>query len=211
MTVTVVKNFRGARALVCHADDPSRVKLVATLARLGLEVILREPGSDEPRPAAVDIVFFDADEEPEAAPEPLDVPLVALIGVEAPSRLARVLRRRAAAYIIKPVRASGVYTALVVAFSEHARRKAEAEEREAVASRLAGRRDLFRALLHIMRSEGVDDDTAFRHLRRESMRRRLPVETVAREIVASLGEIGTVAPGGDGTAQEAINKQRREA
>jgi AmiR/NasT family two-component response regulator len=208
MTAPVIQNFRGARALVCHAEDASRVKLAATLARLGLAVVVREPGSAEPHPTTIDVVFFDADEEPETVPEALDVPLVALIGVEAPSRLARVVRRRAAAYIVKPVRTTGVYTALVVAFSEHARRKAEAEEREAIARRLAGRRDLFRALLHVMRTDGLDEDAAFRHLRRESMRRRVPVEDLAREIVAALGEIGTAVADGHGPAEETVIKKR---
>lgn len=197
MSAPVVRNFRGARALVCHADDGSRATLAERLARLGLEVTLHDPGSAEPKPAAGthDVVFFDADDGSEGVPiEAFDVPLIALIGVEAPSRLARVVRRRAAAYIVKPVRSSGIYTALVVAFSEHARRKAEAEERAALARRLASRRYMIKAILTIMDRDGGDDETAFQTLRRDAMRRRIPIEDVARQIVAEADETHDSSP-----------------
>jgi len=203
VSAPVVRNFRGARALVCHADDGSRATLAETLLRLGLEVTLFDPASDAPRPSPDDhdVVFFDADEGADGTPsDPPDVPLIALIGVEAPSRLARVVKRRAAAYIVKPVRSSGIYTALVVAFSEHARRKAEAEERAALGRRLASRRHMIKAILAIMARDGTDDEAAFQTLRRDAMRRRIPIEDVARQIVAEADEIET--------APETLNAKR---
>lgn len=203
MSSPVVRNFRGARALVCHVDDGSRATLAVALRRLGLEVTLHDPGVAEPRPPAgtYDVLFFDADEGSDNAATGVDdVPLIALIGVEAPSRLARVVRRRAPAYIVKPVRSSGVYTALVVAFSEHARRKAEAAERAALARRLASRRHIIKAILAIMARDGEDDETAFQTLRRDAMRRRIPIEDVAREIVAEADETET--------APETLNAKR---
>ena len=104
------------------------------------------------------------------------------------------VRRRAAAYIVKPVRSSGIYTALVVAFSEHARRKAEGEERAALARRLASRRHMIKAILTIMERDGLDDEAAFQSLRREAMRRRIPIEDVARQIVAEADETDQSAP-----------------
>ncbi len=197
MSAPVVRNFRGARALVYHADDGSRATLAETLLRLGLEVTLYDPGSAEPKPPAdtYDVLFFDADEGSDgAATDACDVPLIALIGVEAPSRLARVVRRRAPAYIVKPVRSSGIYTALVVAFSEHARRKAEAEERAALARRIASRRHMIKAILTIMDRDGLDDEAAFQTLRRDAMRRRIPIEDVARQIVAEADASHQSAP-----------------
>lgn len=204
MSAPVVRNFRGARALVCHADDASRATLAENLLRLGLEVTLFDPAAGAGKPALEehDVVFFDADEGPDgAATDAPDVPLIALIGVEAPSRLARVVKRRAAAYIIKPVRSSGIYTALVVAFSEHARRKAEAEERAALGRRIASRRHMIKAILTIMDRDGLDDEAAFQSLRREAMHRRIPIEDVARQIVAE-------ADATDEPAPETLNAKR---
>lgn len=197
MRTPIVRNFRGARALICHGADTSRATLEESLARLGLEVTLYDPSSTEPKPpaGAHDVVFFDADEGSEGlATDDVDVPLIALIGVEAPSRLARVVRKRAAAYIIKPVRSSGIYTALVVAFSEHVQRKAEAAERAALIERLGSRRYMIKAVLTIMRRDGHDEEAAFHSLRREAMRRRIPIEDVARDIVAGSQEKNHSAP-----------------
>lgn len=186
MSGSVVRNFRGARALVCHADDGSRAALAKTLARLGLEVTFHDPGLPDPKPAAdaYDVIFFDADARFEdASSDPPGVPLIALIGVETPSQLARVVRRCATGYIVKPLRSSGIYTALVVAFAEDARRKAEAQERAVLVRRVNSRRHMIKAILLIMKRNGVDDEAAFQALRREAMRRRLPIEDVAQQIL----------------------------
>ena len=45
-----------------------------------------------------------------------DVPIIALIGTETPSRLKWLLDLQPASFLIKPLRSAGLYTALVVAF-----------------------------------------------------------------------------------------------
>lgn len=189
----VIQNFRGQRALVALADDANRATLVATLGRLGLEVEERDPStvSDASDIGGCDVIFFDADVGPGSgfADGPTTgVPLIALIGSEAPSHLVGVTRQRAAAYIMKPVRSSGVFTALFVAFNEHACRRREAEERQLLNRRLAGRRELVKAIISLMNQYGIDDEDAFQRLRRESMRRRVAIEVVAREILAGPSE-----------------------
>jgi two-component system, response regulator / RNA-binding antiterminator len=184
----VVQNFRGARALIVHPADRNREVLDVTLRRLGLLVALVEPGSRAPSPSIVDcdIVFFDADEGlggvfgdaplPEAA-------YVALIGLEAPGRLARVVRQRCCGFLMKPIRSAGVFTALFVAFNEFAQRRREVRERGELVKRLAGRRHVTKALLLLMAEHSIDDDEAYRRLRRESMQRRIPIDALARERV----------------------------
>jgi len=189
----IAQNFRGARALVVHADDANRETLAITLRRLGLLVALIEPGGEGPVPGVedCDVVFFDADEGlggvfGEAAPP--DAAYVAMIGVEAPGRLARVVRQRCAGYLMKPIRASGVFTALFISMNEFAQRRREARVRAAMADRLAGRRTVSKAVLRIMTDSGVDDDEAYRLLRRESMRRRMTIEALACERLAETPE-----------------------
>jgi AmiR/NasT family two-component response regulator len=188
MTDPVIQNFRGARALIVHRDDMNRATLATTLQRLGLHVASIEPGAGVGAAATegCDLVFFDADEGlggvfGEARPP--DAAYVALIGVEAPGRLARVVRQRCCGYLMKPIRPAGVFTALFLAVNEFAERKRAIQEREAMAERVAGRRAVTKAILAIVAKHGVDDEEAYRRLRRESMRRRAPVETVARELL----------------------------
>jgi AmiR/NasT family two-component response regulator len=189
MTERVLNNFRGARALIVHAPDPNRETLARTLRRLGLLVMEVSPEA-EAAPAvdsaSCDVLFFDADQAMGGAfcvaPLPA-VPCIALVGLEAPSRLARVVRNRCSGYLLKPVRSTGIFTALFVAFNEFAVRGREARERAALADRLRDRRYVTKAILRLMAEYDVDDDEAFLLLRRESMRRRLSVERMAREIV----------------------------
>jgi AmiR/NasT family two-component response regulator len=189
MTERVLNNFRGARALVLHAADPNREVLAQTLRRLGLLVMEVEPES-EAAPATdfttCDVLFFDADQPVGGAfsDKPLpQVPYIAIVGLEAPSRLARVVRHRCCGYLLKPVRPTGIFTALFLAFNEFALRRREAGERAALADRLRDRRFVTKAILRRMAENGVDDDQAFLLLRRESMRRRLSIERLAREII----------------------------
>ena len=188
MSGPVLQNFRGARALIVHPADRNREVLDVTLRRLGLLVALVEPGSSAPCPgiADCDIVFFDADEGlggvfGDAAPP--EAAYVALVGLEAPGRLARVVRQRCCGFLMKPIRAAGVFTALFVAFNEFAQRRREARERGEFVTRLAGRRHVTKALLRLMAEHGIDDDEAYRRLRRESMQRRMPIDALARERV----------------------------
>ncbi|MFC3086604.1 ANTAR domain-containing response regulator [Tabrizicola soli] len=168
-------NFRGARALIQLRDEAGSAVLVRTLERLGLQITTD--------PAEAEIVFFDADEDV-AAPA-RDIPLVALIGSEAPSRLGRVVRQRASAWLMKPLRATGIFTAVFVAFNEHAARQREAQEREALRRRAEGRRVVVKAILQLMAKQGLSDDEAYRELRAASMRRRISVEEFAAELVAA--------------------------
>lgn len=117
--------------------------------------------------------------------EASDAPHVALIGHEVPSRLARVARQRCCGFLLKPVRATGVFSALYLAFNEAAARRRESAERAALVERQRGRRFVVKAILQLCAERCMDDESAFRWLRRESMRRRLPIERVAEEMLES--------------------------
>ncbi len=183
-------SFRGARALVIHPEDANRDTLVRTLKQLGL--LVAEVSSDNETAilaarADCDILFYDADQTPVSmlGCEALDAPHVALIGHEVPSRLARVARQRCCGFLLKPVRATGVFSALYLAFNEAAARRREAAERAALVQRQHGRRFVVKAILQLCAERHMDDESAFRWLRRESMRRRLSIERLAEEMVDS--------------------------
>lgn len=182
-----IQSFRGLRALVLHDDDRNRAVLERTLGQLGLRVGLLEP-TIETIPRAdyenAGILFVDADlgtlpplSEGDAPP------IVAVIGHETPSRLLRVVEIAACAFLIKPVRAQGVFSAIFVAVNAH-RRLASLEARVAsMASRHTGRRHVIKAVVALMQRHGIDDEEAFRVLRRESMTRRITVEEFSQQLV----------------------------
>lgn len=178
----VRSNFRGARACLILPDDAGRELLMRTLMRLGLQVVVMTPSEAEASGQGFDVAFVDADQDFDRLPQ--DIPHVALIGIEAPSRLARVIRARAAAVLPKPVRVAGVFSALFFAMNVHAIRQRDQQQRLALQRRADGRRVLIKAIIHIMETRALTDDEAYRHLRNEAMRRRIPVETYAAELMA---------------------------
>ena len=203
MSRTIQKNFRGLRALVIMAPDSNCDTLQRTLLKLGLKVTLsRTPPTGEAGPPPFDVIFFDADDGGDAAWDDgalPDLPLIALIGSEAPSRLARVIHSRAASHILKPVRSSGIFTALLLAVNEHALRVRHQQELQALHRRLAGRRVVTKAVMRLMTGCGLSEEDAYEWLRREAMQRRIPMEDMARH---------AIGPGPD-PAQDAGPQQSR--
>ncbi len=183
MTSPVRSNFRGARAWVALPEDQNRDVLVRTLDRLGVHVTATLPEATDFGAELQDVVFVDADQDFMVLGS--DIPHIALIGMEAPSRLARVVRHRAAAVLMKPVRATGVFTALFLAFNEHAIRQRELTERENLSRRAEGRRVVVKAILKIMKDRDLTDDEAYREMRLASMAKRISIEEFAAEIVAA--------------------------
>jgi AmiR/NasT family two-component response regulator len=185
--MTPIQSFRGLGALVLHGADRNRAVLERTLGQLGLRVTLLEP-TIEVLPRAdleqAGILFVDADL---GALPPLSQdnapPIVAVIGHETPSRLLRVVEIAAGAFLVKPVRAQGVFSAIFVAVNGH-RRLAGLQARVAsMASRHAARRHVIKAVVALMQRHGIDDEEAFRMLRRESMTRRITVEEFSQQLV----------------------------
>lgn len=184
MKQKIIKNFLGLRALVIHEDDGNRQVLVNVLGRLGLTVRAINP-QDPALPDALadsDILLADMIVEglpPRSAPHSL--PCIALIGSEAPSQLARVVAQGCASHIMKPIRSSGVFTALLLAVNEHDQRQKADQEISGLRQRMAGRRIVTKAVLDLMRIHGLSHDDAYERLRLTAMNRRLPIEKLARE------------------------------
>ncbi len=187
MTRRLRQNFSGLRAVVLQADDRNRAVIAETLIRLGLLVVAVDPCSDGENNSAVmasaDVLFFDADiAELPVLPAGVDVaaaPLVAVIGLETPSRLQRAFDLGPTAVLHKPIRSSGIYSALFFAINEHRRRSEMLERLRDMEGRRAARRFVNKALLQIMQERGLDDEEAYSMLRKESMRQRLTVEELA--------------------------------
>jgi AmiR/NasT family two-component response regulator len=187
MTGMLIPNFRGRRALVLHPRDRNRAAIVEQLERLGLFVSIRWP-AEAVRAEAVDVVFFDSDtgfdglfawKSGDAA-----MPLVAALGSEAPGRIEWTINQRPSAYLAKPVGSTGVFSALSIAYHDFALRRAEAEERAALVRRLEIRDVVVAAAAALVQRCGADPAVAVRLLRRESMRRRCPIEVVSALVLA---------------------------
>jgi AmiR/NasT family two-component response regulator len=181
-------NFAGWHAAILHRDDSNTERLIRQLKLLGMRTSLRwEPINAHELP---DMVIVDADQGWDGLlpwnDEHPPLPVIALLGSEAPGRIAWALDQGAGAIIAKPIASSAVYPALVMAL-------AICEERKAVAARLARleERVRMRPIVHaavrkIMEARAVEEEPAYTILRGYAMRRRLPMEQLAAFIIGGL-------------------------
>jgi AmiR/NasT family two-component response regulator len=187
-----VQNFRGATAILVMAEDRNHQTLRSILGRLGMVAHHFDPLGDSANLksllAAAEIVFVDTDmldAQLGAVVAGAALPVVAVIGIESPSRLQRAFDIEPSAVLMKPVRSNGVYTALFFAFNEKHRRQQLNGKLATLQERQGARRILVKAILHLMQSLGLNDEEAYRHLRKESMSRRIPIEELAAQILAN--------------------------
>ncbi len=190
MTVTpppARPSLRQWRAVVLHRPHASAEAVVRQLERLGLTVrqVWPELAAED---RGADVVFFDADMafdgmfpwEAGSAP----MPLVALIGSEAPGRVEWALRHGSNAHLLKPISSAGVYSALLIAAHAFDQSRLLRETIDDLRDRLRHRPTVARAMLRLMRTEGLDEVAAMRRLRSIAQDRRITVEAAAAELAS---------------------------
>jgi AmiR/NasT family two-component response regulator len=180
-------SFTGLHAVVLHRFDDTVERLTRQLNVLGIKVRDQWAPLDLTQERA-DIVLVDADAGWSGLlpwpPGKNPVPLVALLGSEAPGRIAWALDHGANALIAKPIAASAVYPALVMASRSHAEARRIAGRIAELEERIRLRPLVLAAVQALMTSHDLDEAAAYRHLRREAMRRRLALEQAAAAILA---------------------------
>jgi two-component system, response regulator / RNA-binding antiterminator len=180
-----IPNLGHARAVILHRPHADVAALTRRLEAIGLQV--EETWPDLPPAAAgADFLFFDVDlgfdaQFPWPAGE-APMPLVAMIGSEAPGRIEWALSRQADAQIVKPVGNAGIYSALLIArraFDERRRLAAEVAE---LRGRVAERQTIVRAVVALS-CAGIDEAQAYAQLRALAMNWRTTLEEAARRVV----------------------------
>jgi AmiR/NasT family two-component response regulator len=111
------------------------------------------------------------------------LPVVALLGSEAPGRIAWALEQGAGAIIAKPIATSAVYPALVMAVAIHSERRAAGERLRHLEERMRMRPLIHAAVQRIMDARNVDEEGAYGILRSCAMQRRLSMEQLSAFII----------------------------
>jgi AmiR/NasT family two-component response regulator len=182
-----IPNFSNMSALIIHRRDANVEALAGQLRRLNISAICQWPPRNKDV-AATDMVFFDTDNGFDGmfgwAGAPL-VPLIAMVGSETPGRLEWAINQKPSAYMTKPVGSKGVFLALVTAFNAFEADARMHSELSALEDRLRLRPMVVKIIFGIMKSMNIDDDTAFRILRSESMQRQISIEECCKELASS--------------------------
>lgn len=186
MTRIRTENIGDATAFILHRPHPATQALVRQLTVIGLKV--REVWPDLPAEAVrADFIFYDADMGHDAQfpwpPGRSPMPMIALIGSEAPGRLKWAMAVGAHAQLLKPVGDKGVYAALLVARSNFDRANASAAQIADLENRLSARQTVVQAVM-ILVLRGKSEAEAYEFLRQTAMAWRVTIEAAAERLVA---------------------------
>ena len=178
---------RNRRALILHRPHPTVEAIGRQLRQVGLEADGFWP--DLPRDLDAGdyrVMFFHADmghdeQFPWGAGE-TPIPAIALIGSEAPGRIAWAIKRGADAHLLKPVTGGGIYSAMLITNDAFERRQALRAEVLSLTHRLSLREAVATATAGLMLSEGLTAPEAYRALRLMAMGQRLSIEDMATRL-----------------------------
>lgn len=195
-----------AAAVVLHRPHPTVHALERQLRAIGLSVTQSWP---ELAPAALgaDFVFFDADMGHDGQfpwmPGQSPMPLVALIGSEAPGRIEWAQRTGAHAHLLKPVGDNGVFSALLIARAAFDAQRALSAQIEDLRRRLGDRQTVVRAVTLLVAQGARDDAAAYGQLRQMAMSWRVTFEEAATRVVARLSG----SPSGDEDGDDQLHQR----
>lgn len=187
-----IAGLDGARALVLHPDHERLQLLLRQLRAIGLSVETAWP--DLPASAVrADVVLYDTDRGHDGqfpwAPGEAPMPMIALVGSEAPGRLEWTSRMGADALLMKPLGAEGVFAALLVARQAFELRRSLAAEIASLRQRLSARQTVVQAV-NILARKAVSQDAAYDQLRQMAMAWQMTIEAAAVQVVENAQKLG---------------------
>ncbi|MAZ82002.1 MAG: transcriptional antiterminator [Rhizobiales bacterium] len=184
------RNYRiptlgGAKALILHRPHAVVDTLLRQLDAIGLDGTAVWPELDADAISA-DYIFFDSDfgydEQFPWKPGEAPMPLIALIGSEAPGRIEWALSHRADSHLLKPIGNSGVYSALLIARRTFDASKALSASIADLRDRVSQRQTIVQATM-LLAARGLDETAAYKQLRDLAMNWNISIEEAARQIV----------------------------
>jgi AmiR/NasT family two-component response regulator len=172
-------------AVILHRDHPSVDALKRQLELLHIRVSVVWPQVDG-ADADCDVVFFDADMGHDGQfPWPrgfAPMPMIALIGSEAPGRIEWALAQGSNAHLLKPIGSTGAYSALLIAAHAYQVTRSQADDIRALEDRLRQRPIVVRAVLKLLQQERLDEAGAWKRLRKIAMDWGMTIEETAEAI-----------------------------
>lgn len=190
-----IPDLGGAKAVILHRAHPTVLSLTRQLRAIGMNVETSWP--ELPASAmSADYIFFDADMghdsqfpwKPGASP----MPMIALIGSEAPGRIEWALSHRAAGQVLKPVGDAGAFSALLIARQTYDARNALAAEIADLRTRISERQTVVKAVMLLARKTETEE-IAYDQLRQMAMAWRVTIEQAAQRVVTLQASAATGA------------------
>ena len=187
MTKIRTENLHQATVFILHLPHQCSQRLRRQFEIIGLTV--KEVWPELPAEAiGADFICYDADQAYaeqfpwEKGQSPM--PMIAMIGSEAPGRLEWAMTMGAHAQLMKPIGDKGGYAALLVARRNFDILRASQAQIASLETRLSARQTVVQAvMIFVMR--GKSEAEAYEALRQIAMAWRVSIETAAERVVAS--------------------------
>ncbi len=172
-------------AAILHREHPSVDALRRQLELLHIKVTVTWPQINADN-TDYDVIFFDADMGHEGQfPWPsglAPMPMIALIGSEAPGRIEWALAQGSNAHLLKPIGSTGGYSALLIAAHAYQVARAQADDISALEDRLRQRPLVVRAILKLMQQERLDEASAWKRMRKKAMSWGMTIEEASEAV-----------------------------
>ena len=182
----LIQNLRNTRVAVVHPRDQDGEDLVRQLQRIGCQVQVVWPPPPQ-LPLPLDAVFFLLDRDTKTSMPwrmaDLHIAHIAIVDYENPTVLKALLDSSAHGVLIRPIRASGVLSNLVLALSQRGYEGRLLAKITKLEDTLRTRREVEKATRLLMNLRNLSEDDAYQFIRKQATAKRLPIGTVAGSII----------------------------
>lgn len=183
---SVIQNLRNTRVAVVHPRDQDGDDLVRQLQRIGCQVqVVWPPPVQLPLP--LDAVFFLLDRDTKSSMPwrmaDLNIAHIAIVDYENPTVLKALLDSSAHGVLVRPIRASGVLSNLVLALSMRGYESRLLAKIAKLEDTLRTRREIEKATRLLMNLRNLSEDEAYQFIRKQATAKRVPLATIAGSII----------------------------
>ena len=203
----IIERLRGLSALVLHPRDGDAEELLLQLNRIGCraQAVWPPPRVDG---VSVDIAFILVQEKPSGPiveflrRQSVTPTLIGLAGYESPSVLNYLIELKVDSVLTKPIRPSGVLTAMVTA----RRIWQECRQKDRMIGKLRSKvensQKMTDAKLILMRLHGIEEQAAYQAMRQRAMETRQSISDIAEAVIQSHEMLSSVVPRAAGPSED---------
>ncbi|MCK0198752.1 ANTAR domain-containing protein [Ancylobacter sp. 6x-1] len=182
----LIQNLRNTRVAVVHPRDQDGDDLIRQLQRIGCQVqAVWPPPAQLPLP--LDAVFFLLDSDIRSAMPwrmaDLNVAHIAIMDYENPTALKALLDSNAHGVLLRPIRATGVLSNLVLALSIRGYEGRLLTKISKLEDTLRTRRDIEKATRLLMSLRNLSENDAYQFIRRQATAKRVSLGVIASSII----------------------------
>lgn len=181
-----VADLRNVRVLLLHPRDADCEALIRSLQRLGCRTDWAWPPPPE-LPAQLDVVFYLIDQQMRApfhwlASHPT-VPGIAIVGESGGNVLRALSDCMPQAVLCKPVDSIALLTNLILARNNFRYERRLLSKIAKLEETLRSIRKVERAKAILMQKRNIEEPEAYEFLRRQAMRKRVPIGVIATAVI----------------------------